>query len=90
MKRWIALVFVLCLIPFSALAEAAVPADAPTVYMTKEITPEALMDIYKALGREAGLLSQIELVPTLADPKDVFGLLHQAEGAQQRTLKKAA
>jgi uncharacterized Fe-S center protein len=53
MKRWIALLFVLCLIPFSALAEAAVPADAPTVYMTTSITPEALVDIYKALGREA-------------------------------------
>lgn len=25
----------------------------PTVYMTKEISPEALVKIYKALGREA-------------------------------------
>lgn len=50
----------------------------------------AALRIMQALGREAGLLSQIELVPTLADPKDVFGLLHHAEGAQQRTLKKVA
>jgi uncharacterized Fe-S center protein len=53
MKRWIALVFALCLIPFAAHAQAADTADAPAVYMTAKITPEALMDIYKALGREA-------------------------------------
>lgn len=44
----------------------------------------------QALGREAGLLSQIELVPALTDPKDVFGLLRQAAGGEQRTLKKVA
>jgi ornithine cyclodeaminase len=44
----------------------------------------------QALGREAGLLSQIELVPALTDPKDVFGLLRQAADGQQRTLKKVA
>ncbi|WP_319579673.1 DUF362 domain-containing protein [uncultured Methanospirillum sp.] len=27
--------------------------DVPTVYMTKNITPEGLMSVYKALGREA-------------------------------------
>lgn len=27
--------------------------EMPKVYFTKEITPEALMKIYKALGREA-------------------------------------
>ena len=44
----------------------------------------------QALGREAGLLSQIELVPALTDPKDVFGLLRQAADGEQRTLKKVA
>ena len=33
----------------------------------------------QALGRQAGLLSRIELVPTLADPKDLFALLRQGE-----------
>lgn len=27
--------------------------DVPKVYFTKEITPEALMKVYRALGREA-------------------------------------
>ena len=35
----------------------------------------------QALGRQAGLLSRIELVPTLADPKDLFALLRQGEDA---------
>lgn len=35
----------------------------------------------QALGRQAGLLSRIELVPTLADPKDLFALLCQGEDA---------
>ncbi|MDR3002692.1 MAG: ornithine cyclodeaminase [Acidovorax sp.] len=36
-----------------------------------------------ALGREAGLLSRIELVPTLADPKDLFALLKAQAAADQ-------
>ena len=39
----------------------------------------------QALGREAGLLSRIELVPTLADPKDLFALLRQGEDMHQAT-----
>lgn len=35
----------------------------------------------QALGRQAGLLSRIELVPTLVDPKDLFALLRQGEDA---------
>ena len=42
------------------------------------------------LGRQAGLLSAIELVPTLADPKDLFALLQQGSGAARITLKKVA
>lgn len=42
------------------------------------------------LGRQAGLLSAIELVPTLADPKDLFALLQQGSGANRVTLKKVA
>jgi len=52
MKRTIALVLAMCLMPLMGLTEAA-PPDAPAVYMTREITPEALIAIYEALGREA-------------------------------------
>ncbi len=39
----------------NSAAEAPEPVaeDAPVVYFTKEITPESLVKIYKALGREA-------------------------------------
>ena len=36
-----------------------------------------------ALARRAGLLSQIELVPALADPKDLFALVLQAGTAER-------
>lgn len=42
------------------------------------------------LGRQAGLLSAIELVPTMADPKDLFALLQQGSGAGRMTWKKVA
>lgn len=38
---------------FSAVLDAAPVTDAPVVYMTSEITPEGLMAVYEALGREA-------------------------------------
>jgi ornithine cyclodeaminase len=44
----------------------------------------------QALGRQAGLLSAIELVPTLADPKDLFALLHPATGVGRTVLHKVA
>ena len=44
----------------------------------------------QALGRQAGLLSAIELVPTLADPKDLFALLHPAAGVGHPVLHKVA
>lgn len=44
----------------------------------------------QALGRQAGLLSAIELVPTLADPKDLFALLHPAAGVGHPVLHKEA
>lgn len=44
----------------------------------------------QALGRQAGLLSAIELVPTLADPKDLFALLHPAAGVGRTVLHKVA
>ncbi len=56
MKKFIALMLALCVAPIAGLAEAAEPSatsGVPAVYMTTKITPEALMDIYKALGREA-------------------------------------
>lgn len=34
-------------------ADAAASADAPVVYVTRDITPESLLKIYKALGRKA-------------------------------------
>ena len=40
----------MALFPACALAETA---DVPTVYMTAQITPEGLMAVYEALGREA-------------------------------------
>lgn len=44
----------------------------------------------QALGRQAGLLSAIELVPTLADPKDLFALLHPTAGVGHPVLHKVA
>lgn len=44
----------------------------------------------QALGRQAGLLSAIELVPALADPKDLFALLHPAAGVGRTVLHKVA
>jgi len=44
----------------------------------------------QALGRQTGLLSAIELVPTLADPKDLFALLHPAAGVGHPVLHKVA
>ena len=35
-----------------------------------------------ALAKRAGLLSQIELVPTLADPKDLFALITQSQSSK--------
>ena len=32
-----------------------------------------------ALARSAGLLAQIELIPTLDDPKDLFAMVRQAQ-----------
>jgi ornithine cyclodeaminase len=43
----------------------------------------------QGLGREAGLLSQLELVPALADPKDLFALLRQGEDTHQTALPSA-
>lgn len=43
-----------------------------------------------ALAREAGLLSQIELIPTLDDPKNLFSALKQEQAAQQLAKPKAA
>lgn len=34
-----------------------------------------------ALGRQAGVLESIELIPALADPKDLFAMLRQGSGA---------
>lgn len=44
----------------------------------------------QALGRQAGLLSVIELVPALADPKDLFALLQPAAGVGHPVLHKVA
>lgn len=44
----------------------------------------------QALGRQAGLLTPIELVPALADPKDLFALLHPAAGQERTVLHKVA
>jgi ornithine cyclodeaminase len=41
----------------------------------------ALRSMY-ALARSAGLLAQIELIPSLADPKDLFTMVRQAQAAQ--------
>lgn len=38
---------------FSVALDVAPTADTPVVYMTSEITPEGLMAVYAALGREA-------------------------------------
>jgi ornithine cyclodeaminase len=50
----------------------------------------AALRTMQQLGRQAGLLSAIELVPTMADPKDLFGLLQQESSAGRMTLKKVA
>lgn len=39
-----------------------------------------------ALARRTGLLSQIELVPALADPKDLFAMVRQAQTGQVISL----
>jgi ornithine cyclodeaminase len=39
-----------------------------------------------ALAQRAGLLSQIELIPALADPKDLFAMVRQAQADQDRHL----
>jgi ornithine cyclodeaminase len=45
-----------------------------------------------ALARSAGLLAQIELIPTLDDPKDLFAVVRQAQAAQasMQAARKAA
>ena len=43
-----------------------------------------------ALAREAGLLSLIELVPTLEDPKDLYALLRHSTAQEQAALPKVA
>jgi uncharacterized protein len=56
MKKMIAFLLALFLAPVSGLAEAVAPtraAEAPSVYMTTDISPEGLMKVYQALGREA-------------------------------------
>lgn len=40
--------------------------DAPVVYMTREISPESLMKIYKALGREA--TGQVAIKLSMGEP----------------------
>ena len=50
MKRALCFLLLMALFPLYALAETA---DAPAVYMTSRITPEGLMAVYEALGREA-------------------------------------
>ena len=39
-----------------------------------------------SLARQFGLLSQIELVPALTDPKDLFAMVRQANNAQAMSL----
>lgn len=50
----------------------------------------AALRTMQQLGRQAGLLSAIELVPTLEDPKDLFAQLLQASAGARVTLKKVA
>ena len=50
MKKALCFLLLMALFPACALAETA---DMPMVYMTTQITPEGLMAVYEALGREA-------------------------------------
>lgn len=50
----------------------------------------AALRTMQALGRQAGLLSQIELVPQLSDPKDLFALLRPARSAAHALRQKVA
>ena len=52
MKKALCMLLLMVLCPLSAFAETT-GETPPTVYMTTEITPEGLMDVYEALGREA-------------------------------------
>lgn len=44
----------------------------------------------RLLARQAGLLSHIELVPTMTDPKDLFALVHPAASTVPSNLQKVA
>ena len=53
MKRLCALIAALSLLCLALPAFAEESAEAPVVYMTTDISPEGLMAVYEALGREA-------------------------------------
>ena len=53
MKRLCALIAALSLLCLALPAFAEESAEAPVVYMTADISPEGLMAVYEALGREA-------------------------------------
>ena len=53
MKRLCALIAALSLLCLALPAFAEENAEAPVVYMTADISPEGLMAVYEALGREA-------------------------------------
>ena len=53
MKQLCALIAALSLLCFALPAFAEESAGAPVVYMTADISPEGLMAVYEALGREA-------------------------------------
>ena len=52
MKKALCMLLLMVLCPLSAFAETT-GETPPTVEMTTEITPEGLLDVYEALGREA-------------------------------------
>lgn len=52
MKKTLCILLLVMIFPFSVLGET-IEGTAPVVYMTSQITPEGLMAVYEALGREA-------------------------------------
>lgn len=52
LKKALCFLLLMMLFPLNGFGET-IEAAAPVVYMTSEITPEGLMAVYEALGREA-------------------------------------
>lgn len=53
MKRWLLLLLTVTLWGAVAPVQPGAAAETPVVYMTTEISPQGLMAVYEALGREA-------------------------------------